>query len=69
MTEKIYIQVDNEVIEVTGKELEKILATQSQMQQILTLEQTEKNAKNAARESALAKLEELGLTEEEIAAL
>jgi DNA-binding NarL/FixJ family response regulator len=56
------IQIDDLVREMTDEEYEAYLANQETLQ-------TEQNAKVAARESALAKLAALGLTEEEIAAL
>ena len=70
MTEnKILIGINNEVIELTGEQLETFEADRaSQRQEQLLLEQ-EELARKSARESALAKLAALGLTEDEIAAL
>jgi DNA-binding NarL/FixJ family response regulator len=65
MTEKIFVQIDSEKIEATGEVLEQILKDRSES----ALQEAAREAKIAARESALAKLAELGLTEEEIAAL
>jgi hypothetical protein len=65
MTEKIFVQVDNEVMEATGKVLDQILKDRAEAE----LQEQAKLAKIAARNSALAKLAALGLTEEEIAAL
>jgi DNA-binding NarL/FixJ family response regulator len=65
MTEKIFVQIDTEKIEATGEVLEQILKDRSES----ALQEAAREAKIAARESALAKLAELGLTEEEIAAL
>jgi poly(A) polymerase Pap1 len=45
------------------------IAQREEMQAEIQAQQTETEAKTAARNSALAKLAELGLTEEEIAAL
>jgi DNA-binding NarL/FixJ family response regulator len=59
------IQVDNEIREMTSEELEEYTLQQSQAQ----AQETAANSKKEARESALAKLAALGLTEEEIAAL
>jgi hypothetical protein len=59
------IQIDEVVREMTDKEYEAYLADQAASE----VQQAEKEAKIAARASALAKLEALGLTEEEIAAL
>jgi DNA-binding NarL/FixJ family response regulator len=69
MTEKIYIQIGDEKFEAKGKDLEYILETQAQAQQDSANLDLQREAKLAARESALAKLAALGLTEEEIAAL
>jgi len=69
MSEKIYIQIDNERFEAQGKELEEILTLQAKTESAKNLEIAKANEQVAARESALAKLKALGLTEEEIAAL
>lgn len=58
----IYIQIDDEVREATSEE---ILQLESQTNLI----ENEQKTKELNRQSALAKLVELGLTEEEIAAL
>jgi hypothetical protein len=65
MTEKLYVHIDGERIEATGKVLEQILIDQAESK----LQEEARQAKIAARQSALAKLAALGLTEEEIAAL
>jgi DNA-binding NarL/FixJ family response regulator len=65
MSETIYIQIDNEKMEATGEVLEQILKDRAEAE----LAESARLAKIAARESALAKLAALGLTEEEIAAL
>jgi DNA-binding NarL/FixJ family response regulator len=65
MSETIYIQIDNEKIEATGEVLDQILKDREEAE----LLESARLAKIAARESALAKLAALGLTEEEIAAL
>lgn len=65
MTEKIYISIDNERIEATGKILEQILKDRAEAE----LQEAAMQAKATARQSALAKLAALGLTEEEIGAL
>lgn len=64
-TEIIKIQIDDEVREAT---LEEIQIIELQRAESATRQAAEE-AKAAARQSALAKLAELGLTEEEIAAL
>ena len=65
MADKIYVGIDNERVEATGEVLEQILKDRAESK----LAEQAKEAKLAARESALAKLAALGLTEEEIAAL
>jgi DNA-binding NarL/FixJ family response regulator len=59
------IQIDDLVREMTDKEYEIYLANLEEQEAY----EAEKQAKIAARESALAKLAGLGLTEAEIAAL
>jgi hypothetical protein len=68
-TEKIFIGIDNERIELTGDELAAFNADRAAIQAEIKLQKAEAEAKTAARESALAKLAELGLTKEEIASL
>jgi hypothetical protein len=68
-TEKIFIGIDNERIELTGDELAAFKADRAAIQAEITAQKAEADAKAAARESALAKLADLGLTAEEIAAL
>jgi hypothetical protein len=63
--EKLFIQVNDEVREMTSEEQEVFLAERAQMNEAYS--QVELKAQ--ARISALAKLAALGLTEEEIAAL
>lgn len=69
MSEQIFIQIDNERIELTGKALENFLADRTQRQAEAAARQVEQDAKAAAKESAKAKLAALGLTEIEILAL
>jgi hypothetical protein len=59
------IQIDDLVREMTDEEYEAYLADQASQEAL----QAEQDAKVAARQSALAKLAALGLTEEEIGAL
>ena len=68
-TEKVFIGVDNQRIELTGEELAAFKADRAAIQAKDEARQAEADAKAAARESALAKLADLGLTAEEIAAL
>jgi hypothetical protein len=68
-TEKVFIGIDNERIELTGDELAAFKADRAAIQAEITAQKAEADAKAAARASALAKLADLGLTAEEIAAL
>lgn len=67
--EKVFIGIDNKRIELTGDELAAFNADRAAIQAEITAQKAEAEAKIAARESALAKLADLGLTAEEIAAL
>jgi hypothetical protein len=68
-SEKIFIGIDNERVELTGENLTTFKAQRTKDKAEAAARQAEADAKAAARESALAKLAELGLTAEEIAAL
>ena len=68
-TEKILIQDNGKVIELTGAKLNSFLADRDARIKAEKLLETEAKTKAAARESALTKLADLGLTAEEIAAL
>jgi hypothetical protein len=67
--EQIFVQHGETVIELTGDDKEAFIADRKATLEAQNLIQAERNAKAAARISALAKLAELGLTEEEVAAL
>ena len=67
--EKIYVGIDNERVELTGADLTAFKAQRTKDQAEAKAAQAEAEAKAAARDSALAKLAKLGLTDEEIAAL
>lgn len=67
--ESIFIGIDDQRIELTGKDLTDFLADQNAQLEQIAAQEAEATAKAVARESALAKLAELGLTAEEIAAL
>ena len=69
MTEKIFIQVDNEVVEAKGEVLNYIESWKAEFPEDSFDSEEKQEEKRAARESALAKLAALGLTEEEIRAL
>jgi len=66
---KVLIGIGDEVIELTGADLEAFVADRKAIVDSQALIEAEVQAKAAARESALAKLADLGLTAEEIAAL
>ena len=69
-TNKIFIQIDDERIELTGADKEAFLADRETSAQATALLETEYAAKQAARTSALTKLATIaGLTEDEMAAL
>jgi hypothetical protein len=71
--EKIVIGIDNQVIELKGEQLEAFIAQREHDKaedlKAKKLIEDEQSRINALKESALAKLAALGLTEEEIAAL
>lgn len=69
-TEKIFIGIGNERIELTGQEKADFIADREARAQQKAILETEYAAKQAARESAIKKLAEIaGLTEEEIEGL
>ena len=66
-TEKIKIQVGEEVIELTGADKEAFLADRNARAQEAFLLEAEYEAKRTARANAIQKLSEIaGLTEDEI---
>jgi hypothetical protein len=73
MTEKIYVGIDGKRVELKGKELEAFLEQQAKDQAQWAAEasriEAETTAKAQAKESAMAKLRKLGLTDDEIAGL
>ena len=68
-TNKIFISIDDQVIELQGEALDVFLEQRAKDQAESAARQAEQDAKAAAKESALTKLQALGLTEEEIKAL
>jgi hypothetical protein len=68
-TETIKVQEGDTVIQLTGEELTAFKAQRTIDQAKSNERKAEAEAKAAARQSALAKLADLGLTAEEIAAL
>ena len=68
--EKIFIQVNDERIELTGADKEAFLANRKEIAEADALLEAEYQAKRDARESALTKLGEIaGLTKEELDAI
>ena len=69
-TSKIFIGIDDQVIELTGADKEAFIADRDLRIQAERLLETEYKAKQDARESALRKLAEIaGLTQEELASI
>jgi hypothetical protein len=69
-TEKIYVGIDSNKIELTGADKERFIAQREADNQAKAILETEYKAKQDARESALKKLAEIaGLTEEELASI
>jgi hypothetical protein len=68
-TQPILIQDGENVREATAEEILELEQFQKDAQEIESAHQAEAEAKAKARASALAKLADLGLTAEEIAAL
>jgi hypothetical protein len=69
MSDKIYIGIDDKRIEAKGEVLEQILKDRADAELEASRIEAEQQAKAEARESAMAKLKKLGLTDDEIAAL
>jgi hypothetical protein len=64
---KIFIQIDNERIELTGADKEAFLADKEERNARFALLEAEYEAKRTARANAIQKLAEIaGLTEDEI---
>jgi len=69
-TNKVFIQIDDERIELTGADKEAFLADREATAKASTLLEAEYKAKQDARESAIKKLAEIaGLTKEELASI
>lgn len=69
-TEKIFVGINNERIELTGADKEAFLADREATTQARLLFETEYKAKQKAREDAIKKLAEVaGLTEAELNAI
>jgi hypothetical protein len=69
-TNKVFIGIDNERIELTGSDKELFLEQRVKDQAELAILEAEYKAKQDARESAIKKLAEIaGLTKEELASI
>jgi hypothetical protein len=69
-TEKIFVGIDNDKIELIGADKEAFLADREATAEAQRLLETEYKAKQEARESAIKKLGEIaGLTKEELSAI
>jgi hypothetical protein len=73
MADKIYVGIDNKKIELKSEALEAYLLEEAKIlqaeQERISLFEAEQQAKEATKESALAKLAALGLTEDEAKAI
>ncbi len=68
--EAVFIQIDNERIELTGAELDEFKADKEKLRAQIELREAEYKAKQDARESAIKKLADIaGLTKEELASI
>lgn len=68
--EPIFIQIDDEVIELTGADKEAFIADRETRALEVSLFEAEQTKKKEARENAIKKLAEIaGLTDEEINAI
>jgi hypothetical protein len=69
-TNKITIGIDDQIIELTGKDKETFLEQRAKDQAEQTLLEAEYKAKQDSRESAIKKLAEIaGLTKDELASI
>lgn len=69
-SEKIFIGIDDQVIELTGADKEAFVADRQASVDAQALLETEYKAKQDARESAIKKLADIaGLTKEELASI
>jgi hypothetical protein len=69
-TEKIYIQIDNDKIELTGQAKADFIADRDATNVQINLLEAEYKAKQDSRESAIKKLAEIaGLTKDELNAI
>jgi len=69
-TSKIFVGIDDQVIELTGADKEAFIAQRELDNQASALLEAEYKAKQDARESAIKKLADIaGLTKEELASI
>jgi hypothetical protein len=69
-TSKIFVGIDDQIVELTGADKEAFEADRKQIQETQRLLEAEYKAKQDARESAIKKLAEIaGLTKEELASI
>jgi hypothetical protein len=69
-TEKIFVGINNERVELTGADKEAFIAQRTAEQEAHALLEAEYKAKQDARDSAIKKLGEIaGLTKEELDAI
>ena len=66
MTEKVIIQIDNQVVEAKGQTLEYIESWKTDLEQAAAEQATQEAAKKASKALAIVKLTALGLTEQEV---
>ena len=69
MSDLIYIQENGKKRKATAEEIAQIEKDQAEAAEQARLIEAEQTKKDADRESAMAKLKKLGLTDDEIAAL
>ena len=69
MSEKLYIQINDEVTELQGEALQELLDFRNEFAQQEVEQEAKRLADKEAKETAQAKLEALGLTTEDLKAL
>jgi len=69
MSEKLYTQINDEVIELQGEALQELLDLRNELAQQEAERETKRVADKEAKEAAQAKLEALGLTADDLKAL
>ena len=69
MSEKLYIQINDEVTELKGEALQELLDLRNELAQQEAEREAKRVADKEAKEAAQAKLEALGLTADDLKAL